>query len=70
MREMLLEPFLKAKLCFFVSIAKDLESFLTEYQTDKPMIPFLYESLKNLLNRLLQRFVKPEILVANSAGSQ
>ena len=69
---MLTGPFIKVKLSFFVSIAKDLQSFLTEYQTDKPTMAFIYESLESLLNCLLQRFVKPQILhvVGNLDGSQ
>ena len=70
MKESLEDPFLRAKLCFFISVATEFETFLVEFQTDKPMIPFLYQRLELLLNCLLERFVKQEILNANPAGPQ
>jgi hypothetical protein len=49
---------LEAKLACFISIAKLVEPFLTQYQTDKVMCPFLCEDLENLLKRILRRFRK------------
>ncbi|GBL82302.1 hypothetical protein AVEN_252469-1 [Araneus ventricosus] len=48
---------LSVKLKVFHSIAKALLPFLTKYQTDKPMLFFLPEDLKKIVNLLLQRFV-------------
>ena len=42
-----------AKLQFFSSMANHFEPFLTVYQTDAPMIAFLYSDLKKLLLELL-----------------
>jgi hypothetical protein len=36
------------RLHFFVSIAKHLEKFLKEYQTDRPMIAYLAKDLKDV----------------------
>ena len=51
-----------AKLHFFVSMAKDLERVLKEYQCDKPMVPFLFESLESLLSDVMERFIKSNVL--------
>ncbi|GBM41409.1 hypothetical protein AVEN_62700-1 [Araneus ventricosus] len=48
---------LSVKLKLFNSIAKVLLPFLTKYQTDKPMLFFLPEDLKKIVNLLLQCFV-------------
>ena len=45
-----------AKLAFFVSVSKEVEKFLADYQTDKPMMPFMYTDLHELTISLLSRF--------------
>ena len=63
MKAFLDDPLLKARLSFFLTIARDLESFLTEFQADHPKIPFLYKALKDLLNIFMDRLFKPEVLI-------
>ena len=46
-------------------MAKDLERFLKEYQCDKPMMPFLFESLGSLLSDVMERFIKRNVLDKN-----
>lgn len=53
---------LSAKLAFFSTVANEMEGFLKEYQADKPLIPFLHGDLSVLLNGLMERFVKKDIL--------
>jgi hypothetical protein len=60
--ESIRDPLLVAKLAVFLSIAKLLQSFLKQYQTDAPMIPFLYSDLEILLRNLMERFVKADVL--------
>lgn len=60
--EMLNDKFLKAKLAFFQTIASEIEPFLKAYQSDTPLGPFLYTDLNNILQLLLSRFIKPEIM--------
>lgn len=55
------DPLSKIKLAFLVSVAKPIETFLTSYQTDKPMIPFLSKDLEMLIKHYMNRFVKPEL---------
>ena len=47
-----------------------VEPFLKKYESDKPMIPFMYEDLKDLVSRLLELFVKPAILEKNKTGKK
>lgn len=44
----------------FLCIAKDLLLFLTKYQTDKLMLPFLKGDLLKVVTALMNRFVKDE----------
>lgn len=48
------DPFTLSKLHFFNSVAKQMKPFLTVYQTDSPVLPFLGWDLEKL--------IKPEIL--------
>ena len=43
------DPFTVAKLKFFSSIAGLLQSYLTIYQPQKPLIPFLYDDLQSFI---------------------
>ena len=38
-----------SKLQFFEHIAPIIESYLKRYQTDKPMVPFMYYDLKDIV---------------------
>lgn len=56
--ETLKDKFLLAKLTFFANIAQKTEVFLTEYQSDAPLAPFLYSDLTKLMTQLMELFVK------------
>ncbi|KAJ8043765.1 hypothetical protein HOLleu_11016 [Holothuria leucospilota] len=56
------DPLTTAKVEFFISIAKQLQPFLTRFQTDAPVIPFLGPNLRDLLVGLMNRFLKKELL--------
>ncbi|KAJ8348774.1 hypothetical protein SKAU_G00273630 [Synaphobranchus kaupii] len=51
-----------AKLHFFMAISRAFSPFLTKYQTDEPVMPFLCKDLAELMKSLLRRFVKRELL--------
>lgn len=57
------DKLLLAKLSFFEALAKELEPFLREFQTDKPMTPFLFNELTVLMKGIMDRFVKKEKMV-------
>ena len=44
------------KLLFFEEVAKKLNTFLVVFQTDKPMAPFLTETLEDLIKTLVNSF--------------
>ena len=52
------DPLIKAKL-----------TFLKKYQNGKPMLPFLYGDLKNLVKSLLKIIIKPEQLEKYKNGA-
>ena len=44
-----MDPLILAKLHFFMSVSRSFQPFLTKYQTDAPMIPFLGRDLEDLI---------------------
>ncbi|XP_042581610.1 uncharacterized protein LOC109070284 [Cyprinus carpio] len=52
------DPPMIAKLQFFLAISRTFSLFLTNYQTDEPVLPFSAKDLSELLKSLLRRFVK------------
>ena len=42
-----------AKLKFFTFVASIVRSYLKVFQTDAPMVPFMYEELEKISHRLL-----------------
>ena len=51
---------IQAKLHFFSFVAGILKSYLVTFQTDNPMVPFMFDVLENILNRLLVLIFKKE----------
>lgn len=51
-----------AKLHYFKCIASQLQPFLANYQTDKPMVCFLATDLSTVLRNLVRRFIKDDLL--------
>ena len=49
---------------FFRHIAKILHEFLVDFQTDKPMIPFLANALEKQMRKLGRIVLKREVLAA------
>lgn len=61
-KEALKDNLLSVKLTFFKAIAEELQPFLTEFQTSKPMTPFLYDELQRLLKCFGNKFLKKDVL--------
>ncbi len=59
---MIADPLLTAKLACFESVSGVIEQFLTKYQTDEPMVPFLCGDLAEMVRKLMSRFIKPSVL--------
>lgn len=56
------DPLAECKLAFCISVCKPVERFLTQYQTESPMVPFLYIDLVDIITCLAKRVVKPGAL--------
>ncbi|XP_030196026.1 uncharacterized protein LOC115548177 isoform X2 [Gadus morhua] len=56
------DPLILPKLQFFMAISRTFTPFLTKYQTDAPVMPFLCKDLVELFQSMLRRFVKREHL--------
>ncbi|GFO10721.1 peptidase m20 domain-containing protein 2 [Plakobranchus ocellatus] len=54
------DPLAEMKLAFAIALCKPVERFLTKYQTDRPMIPFLYNDLNELLLSMTKRIANVE----------
>ena len=39
-----------------------MQPFLTKYESDKPMMPYLYSDILKLIKKLMQLIVKPDLL--------
>ena len=57
LQESIKDPLLKAKFKFVEFIAEKLNTFLCGFQTDQPMVPFLCDTLKELLLSLMNMFI-------------
>ena len=55
-------PLFLAKLQFFSFVSNIVEPFLKKYQTDQPIIPFLYCDLKDSVIKLLDIIVEHKII--------
>ena len=68
MKKAIGDPFIVSKLRFFTYVSGLVEPFFTLFQIDKPMIPFMYLSLKDLVLKLLEIIVKPNVLESYGTG--
>ena len=69
-KESVEDPLVAAKYQFFSFVSSIVEPYLRKYQTDKPMIPFVYFDLKDLVIKLLDIIVKPTITNNCKSGKQ
>lgn len=63
--DFLKDGFLAAKLSFMLTVSTELEPFLRFFQSNKPLLPFLYKKLLAMLTNILKRFIKKEVLLFN-----
>ena len=50
------------KLHFFKFIASLFQEVLVSFQSDKPLIPFLSNSLENIIKTIMKMFVLPDVI--------
>lgn len=56
------DPLLKIKMKFFASLADTLNGFLVKFQTNNPMVPFLAQSLEEIIRSFASCFILKETL--------
>lgn len=56
------DPLTVARLEFFLSVTAHVKHFLTVFQGDRPLLPFLGDELGNVVKSLMNRFIKKEVL--------
>lgn len=61
-QEALGDKLLLAKITFLENLANSLQTFLLEFQSDKPLIPFLFNDLLLICRHILSKFVKEHVL--------
>ena len=54
--------FVKVKLQSFVDVASIMSSYLKQFQTDNPIMPFASEILENLICWLMKSFIREAII--------
>ena len=69
-KESVEDPLVTDKLQFVSFVSNIVEPYLRKYQTDKPMIPFVYFDLKDLVIKLLDIIVKPTVINNCKSGKQ
>ena len=69
-KNMLQDVLLEVKINFFISIAKEVTPFLTIYQTDRVMLPFLGDDLHRMLKSVMSRVIKNSVLKEHGATPQ
>lgn len=60
------DPLVVAKLEVLITVANEIKPFLTLFQTENPMVPFLSTHLEKVLRDLMSRIVKPDKLAEAS----
>ena len=55
------DPTMKIKIHPFKDLASFLETFLKEFRTDQPMLPFLSDVMENIMRRLMKMFLQRKI---------
>ena len=56
------DKLMPVKLHFFEHIACITEPYIKRYQTENPMVPFLYYDLNDIIYQLLEIIAKPAVL--------
>ena len=59
-----------AKLHYFNCIAGLLQLFLKIYQTDEPMLAFLFDNFKGLVKTLLTNIINPSVLEKSKTAKE
>ena len=67
-KEVVEDELTTVKLIFFSYLASIFQPFLEKYQTQAPMIPYMYSDVVNLIRSLMQIVVKHDIIDGCMSG--
>jgi len=56
------DPLALARLSFFVSVVSHMQRYLTMFQSDRPLVPFLSDELYTVFKSLMTRFMKASVM--------
>ena len=56
------DPLTVSKLQYFSYVTSHFEPYLTPYQTDQPMLPYMYDDILELIKNILSPFLKPSVI--------
>ena len=56
------DPLVPAKLYFFSFVAGIFEPYLTRFQTDAPMVPFIFDELSAIFKKLVGLIFKKDAI--------
>jgi hypothetical protein len=68
LKSLLHDPLLLTRLHFFISLATPFTEFLTVFQSDQPLMPFLSDALVTIFKSVLRRFVAAKDVDSLSAN--
>lgn len=64
------DPFITAKLQFFVTQANMLQPYLQKHQTDDPMAVFMAQDLAYIVRSAMSKFVKKDVIDTASSSAK
>ena len=64
------DPFITAKLQFFVTQANMLQPYLKKHQTDDPMAVFMAQDLAYIVRSAMSKFVKKDVIDTASSSAK
>lgn len=56
------DKLLEVKLSFMITICLELEIFLKFYQSDAPLLPFMFDDLYEIIKSLMSRIIVSNLL--------
>ena len=63
------DPFTILKLMFFSFVCGLVEPYLKVFQSDRPVVPFIYSEVKSVIKSLLSLIVKPSIIEKSKSAT-
>lgn len=66
-KSMVDDPLILAKLNFYLMMTLPFHDILRTFQSEFPLLPFLYDAVDKLLNTLMKKVVKPNVIESSNS---